>query len=276
MTVSIRRPFQPLADGDPSQVGRYHLLARLGAGGFGTVYLGQNATGELAAVKVVHPGLAADPTFRDRFRREVELGMRVHSRFTTRLLAADVDAPQPWMATEFVDGPSLAEAVAEGPLDRNSVLAVAAGTAQALSDIHTAGVIHRDLKPSNILLTETGPRIVDFGIARAADQTTVTTTGTVLGSPAFLSPEQVRGAETTPASDVFSWACTVCFAASGQSPFGEGAAAALMYRVVQQDPDIPDLPEALDRLVRSPFLPAAEPHNRKITGSCRSAMARIT
>ena len=113
MTVSIRRPFQPLADGDPSQVGRYQLLARLGAGGFGTVYLGQNDAGELAAVKVIHPGLAADPTFRDRFRREVELGMRVHSPFTTRLLAADVDAPQPWMATEFVDGPSLAEAVAE-------------------------------------------------------------------------------------------------------------------------------------------------------------------
>ncbi len=191
--VSVRRPFKTLADPDPREIGRYQILAHLGAGAFGTVYLGRDEDGELAAVKVVHPGLASDPSFRDRFRREVELGMRVRSRFTTRFLAADVDAPQPWMATEFVDGPSLSEAVAGGPLDQNAVLAIAAGTAQALIDIHAAGVIHRDLKPGNILLTETGPRIVDFGIARAGDQTAMTATGLVMGAPGFLSPEQVEG-----------------------------------------------------------------------------------
>ena len=267
--VSIRRPFEPLTETDPTDIGRYQLLVRLGAGGFGTVYLGQDKNGGLAAIKVIHPGLASDPTFRSRFRREVELGMRVRSKFTTQLLAADVDAPQPWMATEFVDGPSLSEAVTNQPLDQNAVLAIAAGTIQALIDIHAAGVIHRDLKPSNILLTEAGPRIVDFGIARAGDQTAVTATGAVLGSPAFLSPEQVEGEEVTPVSDVFSWAASICFAASGQSPFGEGAPAALLYRIIQQDPDIPDLDQPLADVITGALTkdPKLRPQAKDIASS---------
>ncbi|MEU9247130.1 protein kinase [Streptomyces sp. NPDC048385] len=229
-----------LEPGDPPSVGEYQLLRRLGAGGMGRVYLGRSPGGRAVAVKVVHAELVAgQPEFRSRFRREVEAARKVSGAFTAPVVDADPDAPLPWLVTSYIAGPSLQEAVAErGPLPAPDVLALAAGLAEALTSIHAAGLVHRDLKPSNVLLAEDGPRVIDFGIARSVESATITRAGLMVGSPGFMSPEQVAGREVTGASDVFALGAVLTFAATGGNPFGDGATPALLYRVVHDEPDI--------------------------------------
>ena len=216
----------------------------------GRVFLGRSAGGRPVAVKVIRSELASDPDFRGRFRREVAAARRVNGLFTAMVVDADVDAEEPWLATAYVPGPSLAEAVREhGPLPANSVLALTAGLAESLAAIHAAGVVHRDLKPPNVLLAEDGPRVIDFGISRAAEATSMTRAGFVIGSPGFMSPEQAEGGEVGPASDVFSLGAVLVFAASGESPFGSGMTAALVYRVVHGAPRLDGVPAAIRPLV---------------------------
>jgi hypothetical protein len=239
----------PLRDEDPSWVGRYRLTARLGAGGMGVVYLGLTEDGYPVAVKVLRPELGDDPEFRARFRREAALLSRVQGVCTVRVIEADTDSPRPFLATEYADGPSLAEHVrTTGELRAGLLYGLATGLAEALTAIHGAGVIHRDLKPANVLLTSAGPKVIDFGIAQTADATVLTKTGVTVGSPAFMAPEQIIGKAGT-AADVFSWALTVAFAASGQSPFGTGPTDVIMFRILHGHPDISAVPAELRGLV---------------------------
>ncbi|MFD8420695.1 ABC transporter substrate-binding protein [Streptomyces sp. NPDC059668] len=229
---------------DPSSVGGHRLLARLGAGGMGVVYLGRTEAGALAAVKVIQAEYADEPDFRARFRREVEAARRVVSPWAVPVTGADPDAAAPWLATAFVPGPSLEEAVARhGPLPVRSVRVLAGMLAAALREVHSAGLVHRDVKPANVLLAVDGPRLIDFGIARAADETAITSTDLVVGTPGFLSPEQAeaRGAAVGPASDIFSLGCLLAYAATGRPPFGTGTADALLYRTVHDEPDLTGL-----------------------------------
>jgi Protein kinase domain len=235
--------------GDPRQIGPYLLLGRLGAGGMGQVFLGRSPGRRLVAVKVIRAGLTEDPGFRARFAREVAAASVVSGVFTAPVVDADPTAPLPWLATAYVSGPSLAEAVrGHGPLPVDSVLALAAGLAEGLVAIHAAGVVHRDLKPSNVLLAADGPRVIDFGISRAVDATQMTQTGALIGSPAFMSPEQFQG-DAGPASDVFSLGAVLAFAATGEPPFGHGELAALIYRVVHGTPHLDRLPGPVRPLV---------------------------
>jgi hypothetical protein len=215
----------------------------------GVVYLGADGY-QLSAVKVIRPDLASDPTFRARFRREIAAASRVRSRYVAGVLEADSDAEFPWMASEVVDGPSLDRVIHEtGKLETPALIGLATALSEGLEAIHSVGIVHRDLKPSNILLASDGPRIVDFGIAYAASMTAITTTGVVVGSPGYMSPEQARGQQIGPSSDVFSLASVLVFAASGQSPFGEGATADVLYRVVHEEARLPALPDELRPLV---------------------------
>ena len=234
---------QELRPTDPRLIGPYRLVGQLGGGGMGRVFLGRSAGGRPVAVKVIRSDLAADPDFRARFRREVAAARRVNGLFTAMVVDADVDAPEPWLATAYVAGPSLAEAVRQqGSLPVNSVLALAAGLAESLAAIHAAGVVHRDLKPSNVLLGPDGPCVIDFGISRAVEQTSLTRVGFVIGSPGFMSPEQAEGHEVGPASDIFSLGAVLAFAAIADSPFGSGSTAALVYRIVYSAPNLEGVP----------------------------------
>jgi len=217
----------------------------------GQVFLGQSPGGRLVAVKVIHAELAADPEFRARFAREVAAARQVSGIFTAAVVDADPDAPQPWLVTAYVPGPSLADAVdSQGPLPLTSVLTLAAGLAEGLGAIHAQGMVHRDLKPSNVLLASDGPRIIDFGISRAADATSLTRANLVIGSPGFMSPEQAMGQEVGPASDIFSLGAVLVSAATGEGPFGEGTVTALLYRVAHDPPIIDRLPGRLRSLVK--------------------------
>ncbi|MCK1795293.1 protein kinase [Streptomyces sp. XM4193] len=247
---------EQLEPGDPQRIGGYHLLGRLGAGGMGEVYLARSARGRTVAVKLVRPELAELDEFRRRFRQEVLAAQRVGGHWTAPVLDADTEAAVPWVATGYVAGPSLHRVVARGhgPLPEHSVRVLAAGLGHALRDIHAAGLIHRDLKPSNVLLTIDGPRVIDFGIARALENVTdggLTSTGAVIGSPGFMSPEQVRGERLTPACDVFSLGSVLTFAATGRLPFGspDSGQHALMFRIAEEEPDLDELPEPLVELV---------------------------
>ena len=232
-----------LAPGDPETIGPYRLRGRLGAGGMGRVYLGLSPGGRAVAVKVIRADLAQDAEFLARFRREVAVARTVSGLFTAPVIDADTDGPVPWLATAYVPGPSLADAVSQhGPLPAASVLALARGLAEALSAIHAAGVVHRDLKPANVLLAEDGPRVIDFGISRAVEASALTHTGLVVGSPGFMSPEQAEGREVGPPSDIFSLGAVLAFAATGQGPFGSGSTPALVYRVVHGAPRLDLLP----------------------------------
>ena len=247
---------------DPAAIGPYRLLGRLGTGGMGNVFLGQSPGGRLVAVKVIRPELADEPGFRVRFAREVAAARHVSGLFTALVVDADADAPVPWLATAYVAGPSLSEAVTEhGPLPVSSVLALAAGLAEGLGVIHQAGVVHRDLKPANVLLAHDGPRVIDFGISRAMETTMLTQTGTVVGSPGFMSPEQADGKVVGPPSDVFSLGAVLAFAATGEGPFGSGPTPALMYRVVNHEPDLASLPPQVRAVVARCLAkdPAARP-----------------
>lgn len=235
---------------DPRSIGGFTLTRMLGEGGMGRVYLGRGRAGT-AAVKVVRADLAGDPEFRARFGHEIEAASRVHSPYTAALLGADAAADPPWMATEYIAAPSLREAVGlHGPMPVEQVRLLGIGLAEALTAIHAAGIVHRDLKPANILLGADGPKVIDFGIARAADSTVLTRTGAVVGSPGFIAPEQITHARSEPAGDVFALGGCLAYAATGRAPFGTGDVNALLYRTVHAEPDLSGLPEPLLSLVR--------------------------
>lgn len=226
---------QALRAGDPRSVGPFRLTSRLGAGAMGEVFLGADRDGKLAAVKLLNTELAASPEYRRRFKREVVSAKAVRSVHTARVIDADHDAERPWLATEYFPGPTLREAVAERLFNADQVAALGIELAKGLAAIHRCKLIHRDLKPSNVIMAEDGPRIIDFGIARAIDST-LTGTGTVLGTFGFMSPEQVQADTAEPASDVFSLGCVLVFAATGNGPFDASSPGAVVNRVLNGHP----------------------------------------
>ncbi|MFC8828846.1 bifunctional serine/threonine-protein kinase/ABC transporter substrate-binding protein [Streptomyces sp. NPDC057137] len=235
---------EKLTPTDPARIGGHRLLARLGAGGMGVVYLGRAESGELAAVKVILPEYADQPEFRARFRREVTAARHVDSPWVVPVTDADPDASAPWLATAFVPGPSLAEAVAAcGPLPPRGVRVLGRMLARALTTVHDVGLVHRDVKPGNVLLAVDGPRLIDFGIARATEETALTSADMIVGTPGFLAPEQARAQPASPASDVFALGCLLSYAATGRPPFGTGAVDALLYRTVHDEPDLDGVPD---------------------------------
>jgi len=241
---------QGLQAGDPQLIGPYRVVRRLGSGGMGHVFLGRSPGGRLLAIKVIRAELAGDLEFRTRFQREVAAARSVSGLFTAPVVDADLEAPVPWLATAYIAGSSLADTVTRhGPLPAASVLALAAGLAEGLLAIHSAGLVHRDLKPSNVLMADDGPRVIDFGISRAMEASTVTSTGMVVGSPGFMSPEQAEGLEVGPPSDVFSLGAVLAFAATGEGPFGSGSSAALIYRLVHNPPDLNRVPAETRSLI---------------------------
>ena len=237
---------------DPVWVGKYRILERLGSGGMGHVYLAQSPGGRRVAVKVIRSELAEAQDFRARFAREVSAARKVSGAFTAPVIDANPDASLPWLVTAYVEGASLADAVStQGPMPADKVAELAAGLAEGLDAIHSCGIVHRDLKPSNVLLASDGPRIIDFGIARAADTTWRTGTAHVIGSPGFMSPEQAEGGECGPPSDVFSLGAVLAYAATGEGPFGNGPPEVLLYRVVHSQPATDRIPAKLRPMIES-------------------------
>ncbi|RII09699.1 Serine/threonine-protein kinase AfsK [Streptomyces sp. YIM 130001] len=267
---------QPLTHDDPAEVSGYRLRARIGSGGMGRVYLAHTPGGRAVAVKVVRRELADDEGFRRRFRQEVRAAERVHGLFTAPVIDSDPEAASPWLATAYVPGPSLSEAVARcGALPADTVLLLLAGVAEALQSVHAAGIVHRDLKPSNVLLAADGPRVIDFGIARATEATALTEGGYVVGTPAYMSPEQATGAgDVGPASDVFALGQIAAFAVTGAPAFGDGSVQAVLYRVVHETPDIAQVPAPLHDLVARCLHkdPAQRPAPTDIMAACRATV----
>ncbi|MFE4647406.1 serine/threonine-protein kinase [Streptomyces sp. NPDC056707] len=253
--------FQPLQADDPPVVAGYRLTARLGAGGMGRVYLSHTQGGRPVAIKVVRPELADDPDFRRRFRREMEAARRVRGAYTAELIDGDADGAPPWLATLYVPGPSLAEAVGRaGGLPVPAVLWLTAGVAEALQAIHGSGIVHRDLKPSNVLLASDGPRVIDFGISLATGVSSYTATGSTIGTPQFMAPEQASGGAVTAATDVFALGQIAAFAALGEPLYGDGPAVSVLYRIVHSEPDLSLLPTRLRPLIARCL--AADPAER--------------
>ncbi|MFJ5772741.1 bifunctional serine/threonine-protein kinase/ABC transporter substrate-binding protein [Streptomyces sp. NPDC093094] len=263
-----------LLPSDPSMIGEYRLAARLGAGGMGVVYLARSPHGIWCALKSIRPEHADDPGFRARFRRETELAAGLRARWTVPVLAADADARSPWLATAYVAGPSLAEAVAlHGPWPAEQSRCLGAALAESLEGVHACGLVHRDVKPANILLAADGPRLIDFGIARAVGVTALTTDGSVVGSPGYLSPEQARGSTVGPPSDVFSLGCVLAHTATGRPAFGSGGAAAVLYRTVREEPDLDGVPGELAGIVR--LCLSKNPEQRPAVGELREFFGRF-
>ncbi|MFF2193929.1 substrate-binding domain-containing protein [Streptomyces sp. NPDC058157] len=264
-----------LRNGDPHTVGGYRLTDRLGAGGMGVVYRAQSVSGRQVAVKVVRPDLAGDPAFRERFRREVAAARQVSGAFTAPVVDADPDAEPPWLATLFVAGDSLAERIdGQGPLPAAEVWQLAAGLVEALRDIHRVGLVHRDLKPGNVLLAHDGPRVIDFGIARAvtgAGATALTGTGSAIGTPPFMAPEQFLDGDVGPAADVFALGSVLVHAATGHVPFRGDSFFAVGVQVVNEAPDLTDLPPELLPLVESCL--AKEPADRPTAAALLTLLA---
>ncbi len=250
----------PLRPDDPTRIGHYRLTARLGSGGMGVVYLGVAWDGSPVAVKVLRPELAGDQEFRRRFGREVAALVQVKGACTVRVIEADSQSPTPFVVTEYAQGPSLSEYIDKyGSVDTDMLYGLAAGLAEALTVIHAAGIMHRDLKPSNIILTDVGPKVIDFGIARRQDTTAMTKTGMMVGSMGFMAPEQISG-HPGPAADIFAWGVTVAYAATGRSPFGAGNAHSILYRIMYGAPDIAAIPDSLRPLVDAAL--AKDPQSR--------------
>jgi serine/threonine protein kinase len=266
----------PLGSADPRQLGPYAILSRIGGGGMGVVYLGQARDRRLVAVKVVRADRTDDPESAARFRREVRAASGVAGFCTARVLDADLDAPQPYYVTEYVQGPTLQEAVEDGgPLTASRLEVFAVGVAEALEAIHAAGVVHRDLKPSNVLLSRDGPKVIDFGIARTVDATTLTQTGKIVGSVNWLAPEQLQTGKASEASDVFAWGGLVTFAGTGHPPFGRGMVGTIAHRILHEEPDLRGLHGRLLSAVRAAMDPdpSRRPSARALLESLVGGMA---
>ena len=257
-----------LAADDPRVIGEYRLQSMLGQGGMGRVYLGLSPAGRAVAIKVVHPELARDTEFLRRFQQEVAAARAVSGIYTAPVVASGLDEIPPWLATAFVPGPSLDQVVTEhGPLPEPALWPLLAGLVEALQAIHACGVVHRDLKPAIVLLAADGPRVIDFGISRAADGTALTAAGVVFGTPGYMSPEQAEGTPAGPASDVFALGCVMAYAAGGAGPFGTGTAAAVLYRVVHAEAGLNGMPPRLREIVSGCLAkdPAARPTPRALS-----------
>ena len=266
---------KPLAADDPRVIGEYRLRAQLGAGGMGRVYLGLSPAGRAVAIKVVHPDLASDGAFLRRFGQEVAAARAVSGIYTAPVVASGLNERPPWLATAFVPGPSLDHMVTEhGPLPEQALWPLLAGLVEALQAIHACGVVHRDLKPANVLLAADGPRVIDFGIARAVDGTSLTATGVVFGTPGYISPEQAEGRGAGPPSDVFALGCVLAYAAAGMGPFGTGTAAAILYRVVHAEPVLDRVPPRLREVIAGCLAkdPAARTSLRALSGAIAGGM----
>ncbi|MGI5230897.1 serine/threonine protein kinase [Actinoallomurus sp. CA-142502] len=266
--------FQPLTEDDPRTVAGYLLSARLGVGGMGKVYLAYTPGGRPVAIKVIRPEFAENPEFRRRFQQEVRAAQRVQGLYTAPVIDSDTEGPRPWLATAYVQGPSLHTAVTtHGAMPVATVLRLVAGIAEALQAIHHAGIVHRDLKPSNVLLAVDGPRVIDFGIARAVDTTALTGTGVSVGTPSFMAPEQAAGTSCTEATDIFALGQIAAFAATGVPAFGDGSSHAVLYRIVHQDPDLSRLPDELREIVAGCLSkdPALRPSTARIIEMCGQA-----
>jgi Protein kinase domain len=264
---------EPLTSSDPSEVGRYRVHARLGAGGMGAVYLAFTPGGRPVALKMIRPELAGNVDFRNRFRQEVDAARRVHGIYTAQVLDADPDASPPWLVTAFVPGLSLQDGVnRHGPLPMDTVLVLMAGVAEALQVIHAAGVVHRDLKPSNVVLAPDGPRVIDFGIARAVDANPLTGGGVRIGSPDFMAPEQVNDSPVGPAADIFALGSVAAYASLGRRPFGEGGPLPVMYRVLHEPADLSGCPSPLRGIIERCLAKAASdrPSPAEVIGRCRA------
>jgi serine/threonine protein kinase len=262
---------RPLGPEDPTELGGHHLLGVLGQGGMGTVYLGRMRSGRRLAVKVVRSEYAHDPEFGARFQREVDAALKVRGPRTAMLVDADLDHDPPWLATEYVPGPTLAETVKRGgPLDEAGVRDLVRHLAEGLADVHRAGMVHRDLKPANVILGPTGPCVIDMGIARAGDATSLTATGALLGTPVFMAPEQALGRPTTPATDVWSLGAVAYFAATGRMAFGTARADVMYFRVVHEPPDLEGCPASLRPLVEACLAkdPTARPSLADLAAAC--------
>jgi serine/threonine protein kinase len=270
---------QPLASDDPAKIGNYRLQARLGAGGMGRVYLAYTPAGRPVALKVVRSELSDDQDFRVRFRQEIEAAQRVRGLYTAELIDADPAATPPWLVTAYVPGPSLEEVIDNnGPMPEAMVFPLIAGVAEALQAIHAADVIHRDLKPSNVLLAQDGPRVIDFGIARALAAMPLTRSDIMMGSPDFLSPEQILDRPITPAIDVFALGSLAAFAATGRLPFGQGHMTEVAQRVVHEPPDLTGCPIRLLTLIEACLEKQAEarPTPGRVLEFCLARAAELT
>ncbi|MEE2036350.1 serine/threonine-protein kinase [Nocardiopsis sp. CT-R113] len=240
----------PLAAGEPDRVGPFRLVGRLGAGGMGVVYAALDDDDNRVAVKCVHRTFAADPDFRSRFAREVSLVRRVRAACVPRFLGADTEADLPWLASEYVPGLTLdAHVRARGALTGPHLTAFACGVAEALGAVHAEGVVHRDLKPGNVILAPDGPKVLDFGIARAVEETALTRTGGLVGTPGWIAPEQYLGQDAGPHSDMFAWAGLVAFAATGRGPFGAGGPDVMASRILSDPPELDGVPADLRGLL---------------------------
>ncbi|WP_007515265.1 serine/threonine-protein kinase [Pseudofrankia saprophytica] len=263
----------PLSAADPRRLGKYEIIGRLGQGGMGTVFLGRSPEGTPVAIKVIKPELAEAPEFRGRFRREAESARRVRRFTTAAVLDADPDGPNPYLVTEYVEGPTLSKMVARrGPLRPADLEQLALSVATALSAIHAAGIVHRDLTPANVLLSPVGPKVIDFGLARDFDGSGEfsRTARHAIGTPGYMAPEQILDSPVTSAADIFAWGAITIFAATGRPPFGEGRIEALLYRILYEPANIDGVPAELAPLVDAAL--QKEPDRRPTAEALRAAL----
>ncbi|MEY9210753.1 serine/threonine protein kinase [Thermobifida halotolerans] len=253
MTPNGHERARPLRTGDPTELGGYRIVGRLGRGGMGTVYLGRSAEGRTVAIKLIHPDLSDDTAFRRRFAREVAAARRVARFSTAAVIDARLDGDPLFIVSEYVAGPNLAEAVKTGgPMHGGTLESLAMGVAAALTAIHGAGVVHRDLKPANVLLSSVGPKVIDFGIARAMDDdSAVTRSSQLMGTPAYLAPELIAGEPPATPSDIFSWGCLVAYAGTGRAPFDGPTVPAVLHQIISEPPNLSGLDPAMRELVES-------------------------